>query len=252
MAKDILTFGDAEYYSGRADMQRVYYKGVEVGALITYKNTYEERFCSIELRRKTCIAIQDEYKVTKDKLLVETAETNRYYVLRLELVDAKKYCDLISLAAKIYKRLRPIVCKQCGKTLFYTDAETDGAAGAFEAQKYGVIYKIPFLYNPKVTSAFFCNKVCNNKWFAKNSDKKAQDEANAFLAKCRKEMPKAIAGAMKGASTLYSMLLEMKQSVDGGKRFAEIVNNKKKREEFIKEFIAKNKQTKLFTLHKNK
>lgn len=159
MIKDILTFGDSEYYSGRADMQRVYYKDVEVGALITYKRSCKEYFCSIELRHKTCIAIQNEYKVTKDKLLVETAETNGYYELWLELVDAKKYCDLISLAGKIYKRLRSIVCKQCGKTLFYTDAETDGAAGAFEAQQYGVIYKMPFLFNPKVTSAFFCNKI---------------------------------------------------------------------------------------------
>lgn len=245
MAKDILTFGNAEYYSGRADMQRVYYKDVEVGALITYKSTCKEYFNSMELRYKTCIAIQDEYKVTKDKLSVETAETSGYYELWLELVDAKKYCDLMSIAAKIYKRLRPIVCSQCGKTLFYTDAETDGAAGAFEAQQYGVIYKMPFLYNPQVTSAFFCNKTCNNKWFAENSDKKAQDEVNAFLAKCKEEMPKAIEGAMKGVATLFSMLLEMKQSIDGSKRFAEIVNNKKKREEFIKEFIAKNKQTKL-------
>lgn len=239
-------FGDAEYFSGRADMQRVYYKDVEVGALITYKSTCKEYFCSIELRYKTCIAIQGEYKATKDKLLVETAETNGYYELWLELVDAKKYCDLISLAAKIYRRLRPIVCKQCGKTLFYTDAETDGAAGAFEAQQYGVIYKMPFLYNPQVTSAFFCNKVCNNKWFAENSNKKVQDETNAFLAKCREEMPKAIAVTMKGAATLCSVLLEMKQSVDGSKRFAEMVNDERKREEFIKEFIVKNKQTKLF------
>lgn len=37
----------------------------------------------------------------------------------------------------------------------------------------------------------------------------------------------------------------MKQSVDGGKRFAEIVNDEKRKEEFIKEFIAKNKHTKL-------
>lgn len=245
MAKDILTFGDAEYYSNRVNMQRVYYKAVEVGALITYKSTIKEYFCSIELRHKTCIAIQNKYKATKDKLSIEAAETNGYYELLLELVDAKKYCDLMSLAAKIYKRLRPIVCKQCGKTLFYTDAETDGAAGAFEAKQYGVIYKIPFLYNPQVTSAFFCNKTCNNKWFAENSDKKAQDEANASLAKYREEMPKAIAGAMKGATTLYSMFVEMKQSIDGSKRFAEIVNDEKKREEFIKEFIAKNKQTKL-------
>lgn len=245
MAKDILTFGDAEYYSCRADMQRVYYKDVEVGALIIYRNTHKEYFNSMELRYKTCDEVQDEYKVTKDKLSIEPADTNGYYELWLELVDDKKYCDLMSLAAKIYKRLRPIVCKQCGKTLFYTDAETDGAAGAFEAQQYGVIYKMPFLYNPKVTSAFFCNKTCNNRWFAKNADKRAQDEANAFLAKCKEEMPKAIAGAMRGAATLYSMLLEMKQSVDGGKRLAEIVNDEKKREEFVKKFIAKNKQTKL-------
>lgn len=54
-------------------------------------------------------------------------------------------------------------------------------------------------------------------------------------------MPKIIAGAMKGAANLYSVLLKMKQGVDGRKRFVEIVNDKKKREEFIKEFIAKNK-----------
>lgn len=246
MSKNILTFGDNEYYSCRADMQRVYYKGVEVGALITYKSSCKEYFNSLELRHKTCLAIKDEYKITKDNLSIETAETKGFYELWLELVDNKKYCDLMSLAAKIYNRLRKIVCSQCGKTLFYTDAESDGEAGAFEAEQYGVIYKMPFLYNPKVTSAFFCNKNCNNRWFAENSDKKVQEKAKEIIDNIKKEIPDIVENAIKGAATLHSMLIEMRNSRDGAKRLADIVNNEESRNKFIKEFIAKNNKSKLF------
>lgn len=74
----------------------------------------------MELRHKTCLAIKDEYKVTRDKLSIETAETNGFYELWLELVDNKKYCDLMSLAAKIYgaKRFADIVNNEESRNKF--------------------------------------------------------------------------------------------------------------------------------------
>lgn len=240
--KQVLTFGNCETYSNREVLQRVYYKEVEVGALITNKGgILREYFISINLRRKTIDDIRADKGCELRKLRVDESETNGFYEIVYHLDDRKKYCDLLSLARRIYKRIRPIYCANCGSLLFYTDAKTEAVAGAFEADLYGYVYKMPFLFNSAITNAFYCNKSCWSKWLEKNSDEKTRQEAKRFTDELKREMPSIVEKAAKGASTLHSMLMEMKMSKDGAKRFAEIVKNEQARQEFINDFIQRNK-----------
>lgn len=242
--KQNLTFGEAEYHTGRTLLQRVYYKGVEVGALIGYKSgALREYFISCNLRRKTIDSIKGERDCLANNLRVDESEDNGFYEIVYTLNERQKYCDLISLARRIYKRIRPIYCKHCGALLFYTDSESDAGAGAIEAPRYGYVYKMPFLYNPEIHSAFFCNKRCCNEWFAKNTSEEDKQKAQEIIDDLKQKMPKIINGATQGAKTLYAMLMEMKMSKDGAKKFAKILKDEQAKQEFIQDFIKRNKQS---------
>lgn len=241
--KQNLTFGESEYHSNTTILQRVYYKGVEVGALISYKSgALREYFISCNLRRKTIDAIKGERGCLLNNLRVDESEDNGFYEIVYTLNERQKYCDLISLARRIYKRIRPIHCKQCGALLFYTDSESDAGAGAIEASIYGYVYKMPFLYNPEIHSAFFCNKRCCNEWFANNTSEEDKQKAQEIIDDLKQKMPNIIKGATQGAKTLYAMLMEMKMSKDGAKRFAKILTDEQAKQEFIQDFIKRSKQ----------
>lgn len=100
-----IRFGESEYYSGRADFQRVYYDNIEVGALITYKSTLREYFTSIGM-------IYVDAIITKNKIgnaaevSVEETEDEGWYSVDCVLNDKKKHCDLIIVAGKVYKTIK--------------------------------------------------------------------------------------------------------------------------------------------------
>lgn len=100
-----IRFGESEYYSGRADFQRVYYDNIEVGALITYKSTLREYFTSVSM-------IYVDAVMTKNKIgagievSVEETEDEGLYSVDFVLNDKKKHCDLIIVAGKVYKTIQ--------------------------------------------------------------------------------------------------------------------------------------------------
>lgn len=100
-----IRFGESEYYSGRANFQRVYYDNIEVGALITYKSTLREYFTSIGM-------IYVDALITKNKIgnaaevSVEETEDEGQYSVDFVLNDKKKHCDLIIVAGKVYKTIK--------------------------------------------------------------------------------------------------------------------------------------------------
>lgn len=99
-----IIFGEPEYYSGRADFQRIYYDNIEVGALITYKSTLREYFTSISMTYVD--AIQTKNKIKSVNVSVEETEDDGLYSVDFLLDDKKKYCDLIIVSGKVYKTIK--------------------------------------------------------------------------------------------------------------------------------------------------
>lgn len=100
-----IRYGDSEYYSGRANLQRVYYDEVEVGALITYKSTLREYFTSVSMIYVD--AVQTKNKIGNGvDVSVEETEDSGQYSIDFVLDAKKKYCDLIIVAGKVYKTIK--------------------------------------------------------------------------------------------------------------------------------------------------
>lgn len=100
-----IRFGESEYYSGRADFQRVYYDEVEVGAPITYKSTLREYFTSVSMIYVD--AVQTKNKIGNGvDVSVEETEDSGQYSIDFVLDAKKKYCDLIIVAGKVYKTIK--------------------------------------------------------------------------------------------------------------------------------------------------
>lgn len=100
-----IRFGEPEYYSGRADFQRVYYDSVEVGALITYKSTLREYFTSVSMIYVDAIQTKNKIKNSVD-VSVEETEDDGLYSVDFVLNDKKKHCDLIIVAGKVYNTIK--------------------------------------------------------------------------------------------------------------------------------------------------
>lgn len=99
-----IRYGESEYYSGRANLQRVYYDEVEVGALITYKSTLREYFTSVSMIYVDAIQTKNKIGGGVD-ISVEETEDEGQYSIDFVLDSKKKYCDLIIVAGKVYKTI---------------------------------------------------------------------------------------------------------------------------------------------------
>jgi len=91
---------------------------------------------------------------------------------------------------------RKIDCNECGKFLFETDKQSDGAAGS-EAQDKGFVFKMPFLFTNKYGCLFFCDHVCAKSFYDKNIPKdpemsKKLEELKADIPRIAKETCKRI------------------------------------------------------------
>jgi len=78
---------------------------------------------------------------------------------------------------------RNINCDECGKFLFETEKENNGAAGV-QAQDNGFVYKNACLFSDKYSSLFFCNHDCGKAFYAKNikKDEVVTQKLNEFKA----------------------------------------------------------------------
>ena len=63
--------------------------------------------------------------------------------------------------------MKEIKCNECGKFLFETDRENNGAIGA-EAQERGFVYKNACLFSKDYGSLYFCNNDCGKSFYQKN------------------------------------------------------------------------------------
>lgn len=80
---------------------------------------------------------------------------------------------------------RKICCNECGKFLFETD-KSNGAAAA-QAQEFGFVSKMPFLFTGKAEVLFFCNHECGKVYFKNNIPD--NPEARKRLAEIREKIP---------------------------------------------------------------
>jgi hypothetical protein len=83
--------------------------------------------------------------------------------------------------------MRKINCDECGKFLFETDKESNGAAGA-QAQDKGFTYKNACLFSDKYSSLFFCDNVCSKSFYNKNIPKNA--EMSKKIEGLKKDIPR--------------------------------------------------------------
>lgn len=84
---------------------------------------------------------------------------------------------------------REIKCAACDKHLFDTE-KSDGAAMS-EAQGFGLIAKMPFLYGIS-GCFFFCNKECHKKWSKKNISEYAKAEGDKVVAELKAKQPQMV------------------------------------------------------------
>ena len=82
--------------------------------------------------------------------------------------------------------MRLIYCNECGKFLFETEKESNGAAGA-EAQEKGFVFKMPILFSDEYSTLFFCNDNCGKLFYQKHIPK--NQEASKKLSQLKSEIP---------------------------------------------------------------
>lgn len=97
--------------------------------------------------------------------------------------------------------MREIKCNECGKVLFTTERESNGAAGA-EAQNLGFIYKNACLFSDKYSSLFFCNHEHGKAFYQKNIP------SNPQITKALNEIKKDIPQMAKEVSQKMADLCE--------------------------------------------
>jgi len=95
--------------------------------------------------------------------------------------------------------MRKIVCNECGKFLFETERQSDGAAGA-EAQNKGFIFKMPFLYTNTSECLFFCCCTCFKSYYDKHVPK--NPEVNRIIKEMRDNIPSMTKEVCKGLQEL--------------------------------------------------
>lgn len=111
---------------------------------------------------------------------------------------------------------RKIKCSYCGSILFYTDKESDGAAGA-EAQRQGFVFKMPFLYS-EVSTAFFCDKACCEAWFTENVSEEDREKGKKVINELHARKDDMLEGCIKGIrNSLLPALSEMQEAAEKGK-----------------------------------
>lgn len=91
---------------------------------------------------------------------------------------------------------RIIKCAHCGKRLFITDKTSDGSAG-HEAEKFGFIFKMPFLYGHSECK-FFCNKDCCKSWFTINVSDENKKEGDATINHLKSQKQQIVEGLCEG------------------------------------------------------
>lgn len=84
---------------------------------------------------------------------------------------------------------REIKCAACGKHLF--DTEKSNGAAMSEAQKFGFVAKMPFLYGIS-GCFFFCNKECNKEWSKANISQEAKAIGDKSIAELKAKQPQMI------------------------------------------------------------
>lgn len=102
--------------------------------------------------------------------------------------------------------MRRIDCSECGKFLFETDKQSDGAAGA-QAQSKGFIFKMPILFTEKYSALFFCDHTCGKTFYDKNIPK--NEEVSKLIEDMKKEIPRMV-----------------KETCDGLQKISDIINKK--------------------------
>lgn len=93
--------------------------------------------------------------------------------------------------------MKEIRCDECGKFLFKTDRDNNGAIGA-DAQQKGFVYKNACLFSDKYSSLYFCNHDCGKAFYQKNIPSnpeitKAIDGLKRDIPKMAKEVSKKMA-----------------------------------------------------------
>jgi hypothetical protein len=99
--------------------------------------------------------------------------------------------------------MRGINCSECGKHLFNTERQSDGAAGA-EAIRLGFVFKMPFLYTKESGCLFFCTKECSKEYYRKNIH--PNPEADRILKEYRENIPEMTKDLCKGLQGLSDKL----------------------------------------------
>lgn len=98
---------------------------------------------------------------------------------------------------------REIKCATCGKHLFDTE-KSDGAAMS-EAQRFGFVAKMPFLYGI-IGCFFFCNKECHKQWCKKNITEEAKLKGDAAITDFKAGIPKMADDLSKGCARIKEVL----------------------------------------------
>lgn len=124
---------------------------------------------------------------------------------------------------------------------FIPISETDVGAGLNEAKMAGVIYKLPFLYDLKTPSAFYCNQDCWHRWLMNNSTEERRKEVTEVIDKIKRDKHKIVTQIADGVEQFQNTLLEMNMHKDGAKMFSKLATDEQVRNEFIKDFITKHK-----------
>lgn len=99
---------------------------------------------------------------------------------------------------------RKIHCNECGRLLFETEKESNGAAGS-EAQNKGFVFKMPFLFTDKYGCLFFCDQVCSKSFYGKNIPK--NPEVTAKIAEIKADIPRMATEVCNRVAELQKTLI---------------------------------------------
>lgn len=83
--------------------------------------------------------------------------------------------------------MKKVFCSECGRELFTTDLDNDGAIGA-ECQQKGFVYKNACLYTNKYSSLYFCNHVCGKSFYQKHIP--SIPEVDRMIQEAKRDVPR--------------------------------------------------------------
>jgi len=99
--------------------------------------------------------------------------------------------------------MRRIDCDECGKFLFETDKQSDGAAGAV-AQSKKFVFKMPILFTDKYSALFFCDNTCSKSFFDKNIPK--NEEMSKLIEDMKKQIPSMVKETCNGLQRISDII----------------------------------------------